>query len=168
MRSRSTCEERGAWHISPRDRSTLTHDAVFYGDAEEYVGLIRQFAREAFDAGEPVLIAVPQPRLDLLRPALGRADGAVAFIDMRRHGRNPGRIIPLIRAFLQEHAGRSARVVGEPFWAGRTQPEIIEAHRHEALLNIAFGDRDVHVVCPYDTNELDPMVIEDAKRTHPT
>jgi len=144
------------------------HDALFYKDAEAYVGLIRQFALEGFDADEPVLIAVPESRLELLRPALGCPDGTVSFIDMREQGRNPGRIIPLIRSFLDEHAGTSARLVGEPFWPGRTLPETVETHRHEALVNAAFRDHDVHIVCPYDTSELDPMVIEDAKRTHPT
>jgi anti-sigma regulatory factor (Ser/Thr protein kinase) len=168
MQRVSAREHRGALRTQGRGRSTLTHDALFYEDTDEYVELIRGFALEGFDEGEPVLIAVPEPRLDLLRLALVRADGAIKFADMREQGRNPGRIIPFIQAFLDEHAGRSVRFVGENFWPGRTRPETVETHRHEALIDEAFGDAPIHIVCPYGTNELDPMVIEDARRTHPT
>jgi anti-sigma regulatory factor (Ser/Thr protein kinase) len=167
MQSGSACEDPEAWQRRRRGLATLTHDALFYGDRDEYVDLIRQFALEGFDAGEPVLVAVPEPQLDLLRLALGRVNGSVSFVDMREQGRNPGRIIPLVQAFIDEHGGRSARFVAEPFWAGRTGPEIAEAHRHEALVNAAFGDQEVYVVCAYDVGELHPLVIEDAKRTHP-
>jgi hypothetical protein len=148
--------------VSP---STLTHEALFYEDTSDYVELITCFALEGLDADEPVLIAVPEPRLDVLRHVLG---GAVTFVDMREEGRNPGRIIPLLRSFLDEHPGRGARCVAEPAWPERTPAETIETHRHEALMNAAFRGEDVHIVCPYGTSELDSIVIEDATRTHPT
>jgi anti-sigma regulatory factor (Ser/Thr protein kinase) len=42
-----------------------------------------------------------------------------------------------------------------------------EAIRHEALINLAFRDSLVTVVCPYDSARLPGSVIADAVRTHP-
>jgi anti-sigma regulatory factor (Ser/Thr protein kinase) len=176
--SSTTREDRGAWHaertaarsaqVGDGKSASLLHDAFFYETIDDYIECVRAFALAGFDAGEPVLVAAPEPKLDTLRLALGRADGAISFLDMHERARNPARIIPLIQEFVDQHPGRSVRFAGEPFWPGRTQPEIVEGHRHEALLNIAFEGRAVHIICPYDVSELPPMVIEDAKRTHPT
>jgi len=42
-----------------------------------------------------------------------------------------------------------------------------EATRHEALINLAFRDRQVTFVCPYDRTGLPGSVIADAASTHP-
>ena len=57
--------------------------------------------------------------------------------------------------------------VGEPIWAGRTDEEICEAVRHEALLNVMLEDTPMRVLCPYDAVALDDAVLASAKRTHP-
>jgi anti-sigma regulatory factor (Ser/Thr protein kinase) len=44
---------------------------------------------------------------------------------------------------------------------------VQEAIRHEALINLAFRDSLVTVVCPYDNAGLPGSVIADAVRTHP-
>ena len=83
-------------------------------------------------------------------------------------GRNPGRIIPRLRcAFVDEHPAQSTRVIGEPIWAGRSAAEYPACVQHEALINVAFADRPVTIVCPYDTARLDPAVLADAECTHP-
>jgi hypothetical protein len=80
----------------------------------------------------------------------------------------------MIRAGLRPSPGhveaqRTPRVrfIGEPIWAGRRADEILEATRHEALLNLAFAGAPVTIQCPYDTSRLDPEVLADAERTHP-
>src|SRR6185295_15611653 len=46
--------------------------------------------------------------------------------------------------------------------------ELVECHRHEELLNVAFEDAaGFWLVCPYDTEALDPEVVERAQTTHP-
>jgi anti-sigma regulatory factor (Ser/Thr protein kinase) len=45
---------------------------------------------------------------------------------------------------------------------------VQEAIRHEALINLAFRDSAVTVVCPYDSAGLPGSVIADAVRTHPS
>jgi len=155
-------------HIAPVTPGYLAHDALLYSDVEEYVEGVRTVVQEGAEADEPVLIAVPEPRLGVLRAALDSGEAALSFVDMRHEGRNPGRILPLIRAFADEHAGRGVRLVSEPIWPERAAAEIVEGHRHEALVNLGLAGCDAHIVCPYDTGGLDEGVIAEAARTHPT
>lgn len=147
----------------------LVHPALFYADDESYLAGTVPFLREGIEAGEPVMMAAPPARLDLVRTALGPAATEVAFHDMTLAGRNPGRIIAgVLREFADGHADAGGvRVIGEPIWAGRTPQEYAAAAQHEALINVALADVPVTVLCPYDTSALDPAVIADATRTHP-
>ena len=69
--------------------------------------------------------------------------------------------------FLNAHPGRRVRCVQEPIWPGRTAAEQGEAIRHEALVNLAFEDAPVTVMCPYDVTRLAPAVINCAGLAHP-
>ena len=98
-----------------------------------------------------VLVAVGPEKTALLRDELGADVEAVQFFDMRTLGRNPARLIPFWRQFIDAQGERPGRGVGEPVWPGRTPAEIDECERHEALLNLAFGgDREWSMRCPYD------------------
>lgn len=143
------------------------HPALFYQGLEGYLQGVGRFVQEGLEAGEPVLVAVPGPRLGLLRERLGATARAVAFADMTELGRNPGRILAELRQFADRHAPHRSRVVGEPIWPQRSAAEVREATRHEALINLAFRGRPVSILCPYDADRLDPYVLEDAHRTHP-
>jgi len=85
-------------------------------------------------------------------------------------GVNPARIIPVWRRFTAEHAaGGRVLGIGEPIWPGRTPEELVEAHRHEQLLNLAFSaNPEFRLVCPYDVGGLHPSVVDEARRSHPT
>ncbi|HET8659221.1 MAG TPA: sensor histidine kinase [Micromonosporaceae bacterium] len=148
----------------------FVHDALFYADRAEYVAGTRPFVEAALAAGEPVLVAVPGPNMEVLRTALGaRVARRVTFRDMTNAGRNPSRIIPwVLRAFLDEHDGRPVRIIGEPIWAGRSALEYPACVQHEALINLAFKGAEATILCPYDTASLQPRVLFDATQTHPT
>ena len=149
---------------------TLEHDALFYTDAASYRSGCLDFVRTGLEQDEPVLVAVPQPGLGLLRSALSEAESArVRTADMAQAGRNPGRIIgTVLTAFVREHAGRRVRVIGEPIWAGRTEDEYPACAEHEALINVALGDSPAYILCPYDVRRLNRAWLTDATRTHPT
>jgi anti-sigma regulatory factor (Ser/Thr protein kinase) len=105
-----------------------------------------------------------------LREALGEDADRVLFADMAEVGANPARIIAAWHDFVDEHGagGRPIRGIGEPIWAGRSDSELAECHRHEELLNLAFADTPAfRLLCPYDVSALDPSVVEEAERTHP-
>ena len=144
------------------------HEALFYSGEGEFVTGVAPFVRQAFRFGEPVLVVVPGHKIEMLRWALGGHAAKVRFEDMTQAGRNPGRIISAWADFAAEQ--RSAgqlRGVGEPVWADRTADELAECERHEGLLNIAFAEAPLWLVCPYDTSTLDPSVVDRATRTHP-
>lgn len=148
---------------------TLEHDAFLYTDAATYRAGLLSFIREGLEMGEPVLVAVPQPGLGLLRGALNDAElQHVRTADMSIAGRNPGRIIgSVLTAFVAEHPGTRVRIIGEPVWAGRNPDEYPACAEHEALINVALGDSPAFIRCPYDVTKLEKSVLVDATRTHP-
>lgn len=143
------------------------HLALFYEDEQEYLDGIMQFIAPALDAGEPVAVAVPPERRRLLRGRLNGSSAKVQMLDMFELGRNPARIIPAVESLLAEHGGARLHYVGEPVWQGRSPEEIREATRHEALINLAWPEAPIRVMCPYDAVSLGADVLEDAERTHP-
>jgi anti-sigma regulatory factor (Ser/Thr protein kinase) len=151
-------------------RDVFRHDALLYAGEGDFVRQVSAFIRDGVDAGEPVLVVVSREKIAALREALGDDAPSVQFADMDVVGDNPARIIPAWQSFLEEHAveGRSLRGVGEPISAARNAAELIECQRHESLLNLAFaGTGPWWLICPYDTTALDPIVIEEARRSHP-
>jgi anti-sigma regulatory factor (Ser/Thr protein kinase) len=146
------------------------HEALFYTGREGFLAGTVPFLQEGVRAGEPTLVVVDAGKIAALRAELGSDAEHVMFADMAEVGVNPARIIPAWQEFVGEHelSGRPLRGIGEPIWPERTPAELVECHRHEALLNLAFdGAGDFRLLCPYDTSALDPAVVEEARRTHP-
>lgn len=144
------------------------HEAVFYAGAAGFLNATVPFLRDGVEAGEPVLVALIAEKLGPVRTALGPAAEHVTFVEMRGLGLNPARIIPAWREFAARNAGRTMRGIGEPIWAERTAPELLEAQLHERLLNIAFdAGTELLLRCPYDTVNLPAAVIAEARRSHP-
>jgi anti-sigma regulatory factor (Ser/Thr protein kinase) len=146
------------------------HELLEYaGGADGFIARTAPLIERAVAREEPVLVAIPSERIELLREALGDDGERVGFTDMHELGRNPGRIISAWHDFLTIHgsAGPHALGIGEPIWPGRSAAELSECHNHEALLNLAFGGgRPWQLICPYDVDGLDDQVIEAAQRNH--
>lgn len=165
--------------LGPRPAGTQTavgtgggfrHEALLYAGDSDFLRRTGAFLRDGMEAGEPAFVVVEALKVDLLRDELGPDADRVRFADMADVGRNPARIIPAWHDFVAEHAGTTPgiRGIGEPIWAGRPAVELVECQRHESLLNLAFADADdFWLLCPYDTDALDPDIVEHAKRTHP-
>jgi anti-sigma regulatory factor (Ser/Thr protein kinase) len=146
------------------------HEALFYAGRDDFVRRTAAFLRDGVEAEEPALVVVDAAKIALLREELGDAAAGVRFADMAEVGGNPARIIPAWREFVTRQAptGRRLRGLGEPIWPERTGAELAECVRHESLLNVAFaGSPSWWLVCPYDTEALEPAVLEEARRTHP-
>jgi anti-sigma regulatory factor (Ser/Thr protein kinase) len=144
------------------------HEAALYAGEQGFVEATLPFIRQAVASAEPILVVVSERKIGLLRSALGREAGAVSFADMQRVGANPGRIIPAWQDFVDGHRGHALRGIGEPIDSARADAELAECHRHEALLNVAFADASrFTLLCPYDTEALQPHVVAEARRTHP-
>jgi anti-sigma regulatory factor (Ser/Thr protein kinase) len=149
---------------------SFRHEALFCAGPDDFVRRAASFLRDAVAAEEPALVVVGATKIGLLREELDDAAGHVYFSDMAAVGANPARIIPAWRDFVSRHApsGRRLRGIGEPIWPERSAAELAECQRHESLLNLAFaGSPSWWLLCPYDTEALDPAVLEEARRTHP-
>jgi len=145
----------------------FVHPALFYSGLDEYLAGVGGLLRDGLDAGEPAFASVPPERLDPLREFLGADAEGVHLHNMADVGRNPGRIMTALTDFAARRGDGRAWLVGEPIWATRTQAEIREATRHEALINLAFAGVPVTILCPYDIGGLSPATLADAERTHP-
>jgi anti-sigma regulatory factor (Ser/Thr protein kinase) len=147
------------------------HELLHYTDGVDgFVAATLPYIQRALEQAEPVLVAARGDGVAPLREELGDDAERVDFIDMAALGRNPARIIPAWREFLQQQCGGGAHAlgIGEPIWPGRTVAELVECQRHEELLNLAFaGGQAWQLVCPYDLDGLDDEVIEAARLSHP-
>ena len=157
--------------IPPLDPpSEFHHDAFLYEGEEGFLAGVVPFIRDGLAAEEPILVVVSEARIRLLTSALGADAERVRFHDMGEVGRNPARIIPLWRDFLDVHAvaHRPVRGIGEPVWPGRSAAELVECRHHESLLNLAFdGDHPWRLMCLFDVEGLDAESLELARGTHP-
>lgn len=147
------------------------HESLFYSGPDEFLAGTIAPIDQALERGQRVLVAVRRGRLALLREALGERAARVRLLDMCVLGRNPARIIPAWRQFLDTAAplGAPALGIGELTWPGRSAAELSECERHETLLNLAFaGEEPWRLLCPYDLDGLEDAVIEAARRNHPS
>jgi anti-sigma regulatory factor (Ser/Thr protein kinase) len=148
--------------------SRFEHPALFYDDDRDYAATVTRYIQAGLAGGEPVMVAVPSAKLEILRESLGADAERIAMHNMVVKGRNPGRIIAdVLLAFAAAHRDQRVRVVGEPIWRGRSAIEYPACVQHEALINTAFRGVAATILCPYDRSALDKSVLDDARRTHP-
>ena len=146
------------------------HEALLYAGDQEFLAGTSAFIRDGLSADEAILVVVSAAKMAALRDELGPDADEVQFVDMHDVGLNPARIIPAWRAFVDDgpDSVRARRGIGEPIWDGRTPAELVECHRHESLLNVAFeAGVGWSLLCPYDTQTLDPAIIDEARASHP-
>lgn len=156
--------------MSTACRHDFRHEALFYrGGLDGFVADLAPMIAKTLNSGGSAAVAAPTDRVGRLHGIFGDHE-RLTLIDMTGLGANPGRIIPAWRD-LADRALRHAAPflgIGEPVWAERTEDELEECHRHEALINVAFADDPAwRLVCPYDVDGLAPAVVEDARATHP-
>jgi anti-sigma regulatory factor (Ser/Thr protein kinase) len=149
----------------------FVHSALFYHSQREYLDFVVRFIIDGLAMDEAVLVAVPGDNLALLRDALcGAGDGLPAGLqmaDITEVARNPSRFLAMEGSFAEEHPDRRVRIVSQVFWPGRTADAFLACIQHEALVNGAFGGRQLTGLCLYDASRLDEDVLASAPATHP-
>ncbi|MFZ0139845.1 MAG: sensor histidine kinase [Aeromicrobium sp.] len=153
------------------EHDSFIHEAFLYSNDQEFFDRTVPFINDGVAAGDAIMVVLTRGRIDSLRSMVSSSHETVQFQDMAEVGLNPGRIISawvrFVTASLTE--GRRMRGIGEPIWSGRSDAEILECQRHEALLNVAFESTPgFTLMCPYDRSSLDDEVVALAGRTHPT
>jgi hypothetical protein len=137
----------------------FSHLALFYTSTQQYLAAVSARVQTSIERREPVCIAAPASRIELLRAGLDGGSAKIAFADMGELGRNPARIIPEMRAFIDDHPGQRVNYMAEMAWAARSAEELREAARHEALINLALADAAATILCAYDAMALGPAVM---------
>jgi anti-sigma regulatory factor (Ser/Thr protein kinase) len=148
----------------------FVHEVLLYDGTSEFVAATVPWIREGLRGDEAVAVMVGPAKLAALHDALGADAADVRVLDLAAVGRNPARIIPVWRSFVDEQVerGRPCRGLGEPVWAGRSPAERRECDLHEILLGPAFRSGPTwQLLCPYDVGALDPSAIDRAQRSHP-
>ena len=151
---------------APAGGDGLSHLAFLYRETDEYLEHVLAFIADGLACSEPVFVALPGHLGSQVRAAADAASWRVAVADMNELGRNPARITLALGTFADEHAGQRIRIVTEPVWPGRTEAEIAEVMKHEALVRLAVG-APAAILCPYDASRLSPALIAGACRAHP-
>ncbi|MBR7828040.1 sensor histidine kinase [Actinospica sp. MGRD01-02] len=148
--------------------SRFRHEALLYEGLAGFVAETSSFVREGLRAGEAVMVAAVAEHAGPLREELGEAAG-VEYLDMDSVGRNPARIIPAWRDWVERNTvrGTACRGVGELAWPGRSELELRECRVHEHLVNPAFeAGPPWRLLCPYDAALPEP-VLAGVTASHP-
>lgn len=147
--------------------SGFQHEALIYEGADEFLAGALSFVEAALASGEPVLVAVTDSNAGRLETELGSAAAGVRFAVVEEVGRNPARLIPFWRDFLDAHGGGPVRVLSEPVWPGRGLAEIDECQRHESLVNVAFPQvGGLSLLCSYDASRLADEALGGVSHSH--
>jgi len=143
------------------------HEALIYGDPEQFLAGTVPFLTSALAGGERAMVAVSERNTDLLKGELGVDAEGVEFFAMEELGRNPARLIPFWRDIADRRRGLPLRGIGEPIWPGRGAAEVDECQRHESLLNLAFSSAPgLSLLCPYDGAALPDEVLGAVSHSH--
>jgi anti-sigma regulatory factor (Ser/Thr protein kinase) len=149
----------------------LEHDLFPFGTDTELVRGIVPFLREGVAAGQPAIIVATPADAALLREGLGPDADRVLVIDSDAWYLRPAATIADYDSVLREltnGGGAQVRLAGQ-LPQRMTPGERLSWTRYESVLNRAFQDRPVWVVCMYDSRvEAQRAMLDDALRTHPT
>ncbi|MEU8967145.1 sensor histidine kinase [Streptomyces sp. NPDC048491] len=149
---------------------SFRHELYPYRDDTQFLTGTLTFVREALEAGEAVIVAVPSEKASALRDELA-GEAAVTFVETSAAGANPGRHIAAWTAWMSEHGegGRPVRGIGETAWRqARNAAHLSELRYNEWLLNRAFAHSPAwSMLCPYDTADDDQEALRSVSRCHP-
>jgi AcrR family transcriptional regulator len=150
--------------------NVLSHEALVYSSGEEFLARVLPFLQEGLAAGQPAIAALSPEKFAPVREALGHEGKRVSFVDASTHYRRPSNALAEYRreleVMLSQPGVELVRVIGELPLA-LTREEQDEWIRYESLINQAWADYPVWVVCGYDTRVLPDDVIARAAHTHP-
>jgi anti-sigma regulatory factor (Ser/Thr protein kinase) len=152
-----------------RGAESLTHQALLYGSAEDFLAGIVPLVQKGLESGDLIRIAATDGNAGRLRAALGADTGRVMFDDRIQCYRHPVRTLATLHRTVQQasRAGQRLRLIGEPRWSARTAQQSKEWARYESLVNAALAWSNAAMVCTYDTRLVDSRILTDVARTHP-
>jgi anti-sigma regulatory factor (Ser/Thr protein kinase) len=146
----------------------FVHEALIYGSDQEFMDVAFPFVTEGISSDEPTLVAVQDRHVENLRAALGGTPTGVKLFPVEQWYETSARTREKFARWAAEHAdGGRTRLIGEPPWAIGHEAQVRDWARHESVINVAFADRQVTFICPYDAQSLPADVLGYARSTHP-
>jgi CheY-like chemotaxis protein len=147
------------------------HEAILYSSSDELAEATLPFMREGLGLGEDLLVILREDRRRALQSALGSEAGRMAFEDVDRWYVSPDHALESYRRTIGDRLANGAarvRVVAEVVWPqSSATAEIAAWKRYEATITEVMASVPVSIVCAYNTAELEPAIVVDARRTHP-
>lgn len=148
---------------------SFVHHVNVYDSDRGFLEMAMPFVEEGLAAGDAVLLATTPANLALLGGALGARADDVDRVESALFGpRPPQRVAAFHRYWRQKSVGdRAVRMVAEPVWAGRSPRDVTAWTRMESGLNAVLAGTGIWMICPYDSRVVDPVIVANARRTHP-
>src|SRR4051794_14097029 len=154
--------------MAVQHQQTYRHVGHVLSDGDDVAAVVVPFLQGALAAGEPVLIASPEPVATTLAAALGTASGVQVVAGEPLDQRPPNALAAITRLVDGDlpSDGRRLHLVTGP---GRQHVEWSVWVQTEALLNHVLAERPVDHLCLLsDTASGDgPGTKEVARATHP-
>jgi anti-sigma regulatory factor (Ser/Thr protein kinase) len=152
-------------------RTGYVHEAVFYADDEELLGVVVPFLRDGVAAAEPTVVSLGEEHAELVRAALPTHDASrVVFHPGGDMYARPAAAIRSYRAMLSDFTAAGAhqiRIIGElPPPALRVTWDSWA--RYEAAINHSYDAFPLWSMCAYDTRATPAAVLADVASTHPS
>ena len=146
----------------------FVHPALIYGSDDEFMDVALPFVEQGIAANEPVLVAVQSRNIENLRAALGGEPSGVTLLSVEEWYETSARTRDKFGRWAHERieSGR-VRLIGEPPWAVSNEAQVRDWARYESVINVAFADLPVSLMCPYDSRALPEEIVEHAHTTHP-
>jgi anti-sigma regulatory factor (Ser/Thr protein kinase) len=148
--------------------ATLRHELHAYDDDAGLTDRIAPFLAAGVEAGEAVVAVLDRRKCAVLRRELRGPGGRITFLDRDRFYTRPIDAIAAYHATVGRfvrNGAPSVRVFGEPPLC-ETAAEQNRWASYEAVLNRAFARHPIWAICGYDTREVAPGFVRDARCTH--
>jgi anti-sigma regulatory factor (Ser/Thr protein kinase) len=147
----------------------MRHELFTYDSDDRLAERVVPFLHEGLAADEACMVVTTRERGAVVRAGLGGAAGSVAFLDRDEHYTRPEAVLAAydatVRSVLRSGVA-GVRVMGElPICQSRGEWDAWLSY--EAMLNRAFADRPVWILCGYDSAAVPADVVELACRAHP-
>lgn len=148
---------------------SIRHYLLVYDSDEQYAEQSVPFFEGALEDGEALLAVPGRATEPLLRDALGPASERVTFHICEDWYTRPEAVLAgydaTVRALLRDGA-TGVRLIAElPFCS--SQSEWDSWVRYEAIINRAFADRPVSLLCTCDSRVLPEHVMDSLRHAHP-
>ncbi|WP_067452909.1 anti-sigma factor RsbA family regulatory protein [Actinomadura macra] len=146
---------------------TLEHRAFLYKGTDEFLSVAVPYLESGLEKDQAVVAVVREPHLSALRDVLTVHGETIQYFDSAVFYQHPVHTLRDYQTIVSTSMPRTVCALAEPVWDGWDEQQTQEWIRYESLINVVFAGSGARALCPYDSGELTPHVLDEARRTHP-